>query len=308
MPDFAPSPRIDDRSNRINSLFSDIETYNEGFSLGSMLGFLMRAHSGQPVSLSSFSKQQINKAEVLAAIHESTLKEIGLSLEPVSGKTFRLIGPSDAPGETGTVPPGDGKIRLNISDSRSFLEFLDSLQPAQLKNTKLGQNVKSIAHTLADQMRDHYSLENPGDHELELLRALEPVVERFKDLGLQDAVASLDEYLKMAKQHCLREFLAIEKAGLLQEPGKAFGPGDWQKDCSADFLQKHWDDAIALLRELKKRPEAASVFSRIHAHLASCNEAARTDLRTLSEITPDNRSEFERILDFARLKLETMML
>ena len=78
------------------------------------------------------------------------------------------------------------------------------------------------------------------------------IIDEYKRLGMADAVTKLEDYFNHGMTGDLREYVSIERKGLLSPPGKFFGPADWQIDSSPSYLEARWNEAISILEIAKK--------------------------------------------------------
>lgn len=287
----------------VNHLFADILKYNDQFSLGSMMArqiFSIFPIEGDeprtPKGPGGEEEHQQMTASALNMIHQNTLEQIGLSLEPVSGKTGTLMGL----GETA----GEGQMRINIADRNRFTSFLDALSPELVEKTGLKPNLESLSGILAQQIFDHYNLQKPSDEMLELFGGLGNIVGHYKRLGMKESVENLETFLQHARQGDLREFVAIEKDGLFSEPGKYFGPADWQIDSTSQGLEERWNRALTILQMTKDNPKAHELYQKLSDHLLNCIKIARAS----TSLPKLHAAESKKVLERTHMRLEEMIL
>lgn len=295
----------------INSLFQDIDVYNQQFSMGSMMFSILTEglNSQDFVDVDSDNtpakpikpfdriteQQQHMTASGINAIHEAELKNLGLSLEPVSGKKAFVA--------FGDQVVGEGEMRLNIADKNQFLAFLKALSPDQVSQTPLEQNLTSLTNSLTNQILDNYDLKQPTDEALVFLGSLGTMVDEYKRLGLSAQIEGLEELLAHSKEGNLREFIALKTSGLMQEPGVGFGPADWVKDVSPDGLSQRWDRAFLILSAMRENPKAHEMYKRLFAQLNTCMPIAKNNLSEVKYYTPEHRAELAEILNDVQQKL-----
>lgn len=268
--------RIED----FNALFSDIGRFNSQFSLGSMMLGMIAGHferepedSGLLLSKYDEQSQQLTAAGI-HLVHSQTLDKVGLALESVSGKNAIIIGQGEM--------VGVGELRVNISDRNRFLGFLQAVDPSQTQNSPLGENLQSLSRILSQQIFDNYDLKAPSDGALQLLGSLESIAGQYKRLKIP-GTERLETYLTHAKKGDLREYLLAEQEGLLHEPGRFFGPADWQRDASPDYLRQHWGNALKVLEMARTNPKAKELYDQLYAHLGKCLDMAIANLEELDE-------------------------
>src|SRR3990167_268849 len=209
----------------VDSLFQGIASYNDQFSLGKSMFSLLMQHverntkedkgKESPTLTSNIDEQsQHMSASALSVIHETTLNNLGLSLEPVSGKSATIYSSEGA--------VGTGEMMLNIKDRDKFGSFLKALTPEQVSQTPLHGHLGELTEILNRQILDNYDLSEPDDSALTFLGSLDGIVSEYKRIGLTQDAAQMEEYLQHSRAGNLREFVALKTSGLLQEPGKGF--------------------------------------------------------------------------------------
>lgn len=295
---------------RVRDLFSDVNQFNEQFSMGSMMARMILGHarieedkvgdSSRTENLKGEEEHQQMSASAMNVIHGDVLNTIGLSLEPVSGKHATIM--------TGDEKAGEGEMRINVSSRDRFLSFLGALTPENLEESGLKSDLGELPNILAQQVLDHYDLKNPGDEVLQLFGSQgKRIVEEFKRLGMGESVARLERYQDHASQGDLREFIAIQNRSLLAEPGKFFGPADWQTDTTPQGLEQRWGEAIVILEKAKTNPKAQKLSEQLQVHLMSCIRIARGSVGDLDYLSAERKAEFEKILERVELRLTDMM-
>ncbi|HOY61497.1 MAG TPA: hypothetical protein PK045_03260 [Candidatus Woesebacteria bacterium] len=291
----------------VNKLFSDMEKYNNHFSIGNMLArtlitqFKLEKNSDQTQFLSGVANetddQQIN-AFFLISAHQNLLNNIGLVLEPVSGKATVMIDDGDS--------VGNGEMRVNLNDQERFTSFLGVLTPEQVNDTGIKRGLEEISRVLGRQILDKYDLQTPEEEAMQLFMGLDRIIAEYKRLEMGKSVFRLENYLNHGKTGDLREYVIIEKRGLLSKPGKSFGPADWQKDSSKEMLEARWDEAISVLEMSKLNPKAKILSEQLYLHLSMCVDVALESISSLEYLTPENRQKMQLILEVAKQKMEMM--
>ena len=116
---------------------------------------------------------------------------------------------------------------------------------------------------------------------------------------MADSIDRLYIYLNHARQGDLREYLIVEKWNLLAEPGRGFGPADWQKDGATS----RWESALEALRMAKNNPKAAELYQQLSEHLLKCIKIARNDVEARGVGSPTS-DDLER----THMALEELIL
>ncbi len=281
----------------VNRLFIDMANYNRQFSMSkvmvrSLFGGLddEDADDGKPAIAKEEEHQKIT-ASALSAIHSDILKKIGLSLETVAGKSLISEG----------ITAAEAEMRININDRNRFVSFLGALEPQLIDTAGIRVGLQALPKVLSQQLFDHYDMKAPSDEAMQLMGGMGGIVAEYKRLGMRRDVERLDIYLTHARQGDLREYLAVERNGLLTDPGN-FGPADWQID--ADPAPR-WERAVEVLRLMRLNPKAKGLYDKVYNHLLKCIQIARHDPR-ISNYT--NREYLEEVLERVHLDLDDMKI
>jgi hypothetical protein len=256
----------------VNQLFNDVAEYNRNFVACSILGInlLVSIESGDKAD----SKTQKIAASDLAGTHENVLDKIGLVLEEqVSGVTFVDSDEGSSDGQLRI-------LRINVFDRDKFSSFLKTLEPKQVKETGLKSNLEILSRVLAQEILYNYSLKEPTEYALQLFDGLEGMIEQYKRLNMAGSVGKLETYSAHARRGDLREYVRIEKDGLLSEPGSFFGPADWQNDSTPEYLEERWGRALEIVDETKANPKAQELYQQLVSHLLKCVEIAIRDMES----------------------------
>lgn len=287
------------RMQQFNELFVDIKKFNDQFSLGTMLGKSLidnlriepNKEPSDGLNLSKVGGEELQQmtASGINLMHKPILDATGLSIEPVSGKNAKIFSAGEQIGE--------GEIRINVSQGSKFTSFLKSLD-GQNVNLEFKNNLKSLSYILSKQVSDNYDLQRPSDEALQLLVSLGNIVKEYRRLDIRGfGVDRLEAYLKHSKQRDLREYLVIEQQGLFAEPGKNFGPADWETDATPEYLQGRWNNALKALHMTEGNPNARELYHKLFSHLEMCLGMAITRLETLNYLTPERKSELRNVLN-----------
>lgn len=291
---------------QVVNLFGDIEKYNGQFSMGSMMARMIFSHFEKdevienelPTNLTDEEGNQQVNAFFLASSYKDLLNNIGLSLEPVSGKKASIHG------EEGSA--GEGEMRINISSQENFTSFLSALKPERMEIPGLKNYLEKLPAILSVQVLDHYNLVFPEKETVQLFTGLEKIITEYKRLGMGESVIGLERYLEHGKIGDLREFVAIERRHLYSESGQ-WGPADWQKDSSPAYLESEWNEAIAILEMARANPKAQALFKKLISHLMRCVNIALENNETLnynSPSFPEMKRQNQTILEVAKQKLD----
>lgn len=288
------------KPSEINQLFSDLENYNRQFSIGSMMAKALLGHrDSEEKGEEGFtlhdeeSSQQITAFFIISA-HKNLLNNMGLSLQAVSGRGATMYYEDASASE--------GEMSIDIADFHRFSGFLHALDHDKIKQADLGSMLGGLARSLTQRVLEQYTQADPATEASHLFDTLEELIGEYKRLGLSDLVAKLETYNEHKKMGDLSEYLAVERQGLLNKPGKFFGPADWQKDSTAESLENRWENAIDTLLRLKQNPNAADLYQTLKAHLKVCVTAALDDL----ERTSNPNEKLKTVLEAEKQKLDML--
>lgn len=267
---------------RLRRVLCDMVVYNEYFD-GEAIAYrlLPEPLNGKAQYFEQEKDRQVATAATISARHASSLNTIGLDIEAVYGKQVHIASAE------GSMP--DGELRLNVVAGAKYASFLGSLSPELVESRKEVSSLLSrVSANARDQLRDHYDLDASDSPAVELLGNLGAIVEEYERLGITPGTTSqLRTYLEHVRKKDIREFLPIEKQGLLREPGVGFGPGDWHRDAPLERLGAKWDKALTILRETYKNPNAQELYETLKRHLSYCASNASDSLDSLSYLSED---------------------
>lgn len=275
--------------NQVNSFFTDLNKYNEQFSLGVMMAriTLDRFEPEKSSIIEEEGKQQID-AFFLLSKHQNTLENMGLSLESLSGKTGKIF--------TGEGEAGESQMRINVTHHERFTAFLGALDPQQVEVSGLKGNLEQLTQILSQQVFDNYDLQAPGHEAIQLFSGMDKIISEYIRLGMEQATVKLETYLAHGKKGDLREHIAVEKYHLLSEPNSGhFGPGDWQWDTNEEQLAQKWANALNVLNMAKANPNAKEYFDQLSKHLSKCADVAMGNLT--NDEKSHNRPGYPKIME-----------
>lgn len=293
--------------NDVARLFSDIDRYNRQFSMGAMLarsiGFANEpeedaaAPPTHPLS-DEPGNQQIT-AFFLISAHKQLLHNTGLSLEPVAGGPTLMLEGAQA---------SQGEMAIHINSRDNFTSFLRALNPAQIDATGVKGNLEKVPGLLSRQIMTTYTLGVPESDMREVFEGMEQIIAEYKRLGMTAALSELEDYFNHWNSGDLLEYVAIKRRGLFNQPGEYFGPADWQRDSSPQYLESRWDEALAILTLAKQNPKAADLYNNLYQHFCICLGSALQQLPTLHNIPESTRTKAQTILEAAQQKLDFIVV
>lgn len=270
---------------QLNTLHVDMEKYDDAHGIAGMA--LSLIFSTMPDR--DTTTRNTPTIEELAFKHATLMQTMGLSFEPVAGKRATMYS------ENEVLP--DSQMRLNIQNRKQFLQFLQQINKDHVDSFGLDQSISSLSTTLTNQLADHYDLRQPTDEALELVVSLESITAEYKRLGLEEATTQLDDYALHIRKKDLREYILLNRSGLMQKPREGFGPADWHRDISLPNYNKRWEAAFYILKTINNNPNARGIFEKLHIHLTHCIEHARTTIDQTN--IPHQKAELIQILQQA---------
>jgi len=289
----------------VETLFEGIKKYNDQFTIERVLERSRVSNFEEekppwPVDNKSLIKEVVNQ-EILAinlsCRYEQTLKQIGLTLEPVSGKRVTFI--------DNDTYIGDGELRLNIVDGERFVSFLSVLSPDQVVNPNLKDNLKNLSKIFTSQILNQYDLSNPNDEALQLFGHMAGIIDQYKRLGLGDSIEKMEIYLTHMRQGNLREYVAIEKE-ILFKGCDYWRLVKWQTEPFPYRLRERWDKAFEVLRAIGVNPKARELYEKLINNLKNCVDEA--SLNIPKPKTSEREFGFFMILDEVKFELDRMSL
>lgn len=289
-------------------------------------------------------KLQTQKFAALQKDNQIVLDETGLSLEPVDAP-FRIFGVprvsekemkervqnfseetgisqedlADADSyeakragkfiddlqEEASAPTQLKEMRLNISDARKFLAYLNSLKgvitPVEV------EAIKKIASILTRQFNWQYDVSNAEDDRfMNLIGSLEKIVVAYEVLGLTSDVAELRELLDASRSRYLQEFLMVKRTHYLLPHDEGFGPAKWHTDCTENRYNSMWNEAIETYQKTLKNSHAATLSASLRKHLLEAIDIAEREIKSKPEklsYTEKSFPEFLKTLERAKSEL-----
>lgn len=311
-PDIQVNYRVGDQNFAVGlkdfkRLMDGIDSYNEQFSFGSVvarkIGSLIDRNDEMDEnqtnsSMASFAIKEKSNQEfsefLLTANNKKILESVGLSFDPISGKTTPIFT------EEGGV--SSGPMRMNVFDNTRFVAFLTALTQEQLDTSGIKPGMEQLIEVFAQQIYGSYNLLSPEPEALQLFAGLDDIIIQYKRLGMGKAVERIEDYNRHGKIGDLREHIAAIRFGLFNDL-ESFGPAKWQTDANAEQLEKRWNEALAVLEMAGKNPKAFDIYKKLQAHLSACIDVA---LQSYLETNfPQEAKEKQKtVLDAVKQKLE----
>lgn len=271
-----PEQGNDLRSIDLSEIAKAIDDYNRQYNIGTLAAEQIMGSMGENVA-SKVTPDEISTKNA------TILHATGLGVESV-----RNIGVLLGYDEESDVHAQE--LRFNLDDGKRFAAYLGALDEATI-TTDQARGLTTVAESLTKQLTSEYQLENPNDERLiELFGNLQRIIEGYQSLdvagknSLSESVSQLSEYLAIARQKYLREYIIAQRAKLLTtNEDRAFGPYDWHGDSTPDSCREYWGQALNALREIKKNQNAKPLFEETVENLKSALKFAKLDLTESNE-------------------------
>ena len=281
--------------------------FRKGSSPGSVLSALINDQSsGVKSSLAVADVEQGAQVESLLETFNEPLARIGLAIEAVARTDSAIYS------DEGRLQLRD--FTIQVSDQKSFVDFLNSLQSEAPVAPRISTHLETLAHTIAEGLKNNTSFEQPNDNDIETLRSLGLVVTSYESLGLHSAVSELKEYQTYALKGCLKEFILCEKAQLLlTKDAPVFGPATWHLDATEQLYTDKWDGVVQAVTQLAENPKAAALLAAARENILECIAFAEVDIITQAEKgyfrrseNPERKERFIAVLESAKMTLESL--
>ncbi|MFH1367005.1 MAG: hypothetical protein ABIH38_03380 [Patescibacteria group bacterium] len=264
----------------LNSLQKEAEEYNHRFNAGTMMADMLKAHVRNEELPPQKATDREPPLERIKLQYADLIGRTGISLETIG--TNRIFG---ADGERQA-----SELRFNLSDRNKFIEYLKSIPPENLSPSQ-AEGLKTVAESLTTQLAQEYQVTNPKDERMiELLGGLKEMNQAYdrldpeKQNGLSRAVERLKKYDRASQGKHLKEYIAVEKAGLMAEVGgRNFGPSQWHTDATPEFYEEHWQQALEILKSLGDNPQAQNLQDQVRENLKASLAHARENLERNEE-------------------------
>ncbi len=301
------------KSMDLSLITHELEAYNDQFNIGRIMGRellrSMRSEDDQEESgteQSAEARHQENQTEFIERINAKygiLLAKAGISLEAIESGAVLMM-------NTDTLK--SSQLRINIVDHQQFINYLQSLDPESITPTQIEGLTKTIT-SLQAQLEQQYTLEKPDSRATELMSDLKGIVDAIEKLdpqhknGLAEAAKDFSKYLELASKKYLKEYLLVERSGLLAEiGGDNFGPSKWHTDTTEESYLKHWRDALDILNQVKRNTNAADLYIQLSTHLSQSADYARQQLSEALKSRPDDETVKNKLaaLDYTASKLK----
>ena len=270
----------------LSELQNSVTEYNRQYNFGTLMGeALIRSvkeankkeegdEGKEEASLpADITPPKLTKGD-LEARHRAIVEATGIGFEPIR-PPVTIYGV-----EEGSPQPLE--MRMNLVNGSRFMHYLQALAPDRITESQRN-GLRVIVESLTKQLAEKYELGAEDERLLELFGSLSQIIEEYRRLGREDdlghSIDKLEEYLAVAREGYLREYIEAEQKGLLDTPQmETFGPARWHTDSTMKYYEEHWDDAIRTLERIGQNPKAREFAKTVVDRLRRSLEYARGDI------------------------------
>jgi hypothetical protein len=277
-----------------NETIGAVRTHNNQFGLGNLLARTMLDHldeaqkaqelveagathqeAEQTAAFVGSDKVPLNEEEQMAraivgVTNAPVLEATGLTLSPlrVTSTMFSSKGEQSV-----------GRVRLQVTDGSKFSSFLLAVNPADI-NEDFQENSAGVVSGLIAEASDAIANDTDRQAAIETLAYGKGIVAGLKHIGLAESPAT-DELLTLyehAQNGDVKEYVQADNLGLLKEPEEqGFGPAQWQRDATAEYLASHWGRVLEVVKAAKTNPNAKELFAQLTRSAQASLDYAKAD-------------------------------
>ncbi len=259
---------------QLTQLISDLADHNDEHGAGAQMGKSLGRAFGSMIESGekdlNISKNQAETTLESAQAARTRLEELTTKYEAVIGRFGLALNHRSSEGLRYGLP--SGPLALRITDARPFIRYLQSLKNTTQSSETTRGAFAELLKSVEQQLRESDS-EHPSPATQSILENIDEINAAFTQCSSDIDTTRLSAYAEFQKTGRLAEFIRVENAGLWQIPGKGFGPGDWYRDASPNFLENKWAGALTVLKEQKLLGERG-VSAELRAHLLTCLNGA----------------------------------
>ncbi len=217
------------------------------------------------------------EGEVLELVHNDLFMRAGVEIAPIGGHIASTSGTRAT--STELLPIVRNSMLLN--------DFLNEAKPEDTEIDGFSPFVDAVLGTLDKQVQlafDPAAIGDGSDDQVlsdevrglgeDALRTYVTIEDQLKRLGLDKSYSAkrLQEYLEYWGNDILPEFFVADSTGVLRDVNSnTFGPSEWQRDASPEFLSSRWNQIIKAIEYAKSNPKAQDfakeLVNRATAHL-----------------------------------------
>lgn len=325
-----PTPEFGSKPEDItafNEAIGAINAHNDQFSMGRMMARAMfdhldEAQKAQELVDAGATQEEAEQTAAFVGSDKVPLTEeeqmarsiVGMTNAPVLEATGLTLSPLRT---TSTMYSSKGeqsvgKVRLQVTDGGKFSSFLLTTNPEDA-NEDFQKSAAGVVGSLIAEASDAIASDQDEQTALETLAYGKGIIAGLEHIGLGDAPVAkrLSDLAEHAQQGDVKEFVLAERAGLFQEPGEqGFGPSQWQRDASTQFMTDNWGNILNILKMTKSNPKAQELFSQLLKNAQADLDFAKDDWKKLKEEGYGGGGEygsgFEEVFQTVELELNLL--
>jgi hypothetical protein len=248
------------------------------------------------------TKEEQMARSVVGITNAPVLESTGLALSPL-----RTTATMYSEGGEQKV----GQVRLQVTDGSRFSGFLQTVNPESVDDKFKGSVTKVVRSVVSEaRMAITHDVEEATAHEtLAYGQGIVTGLERI-GLGDEDITGELRQLYKHAQNGDVKEFVLANTKQLLTTPDEqGFGPAQWQRDASPEFLASHWKEVVDILKMTKANPKATELYQQMLESVRTSLDFAVNDWAKLKAdgYAGDGYNDgFEGIFEATRLELDLL--
>ena len=330
-----PYPRFGSTPEDINAFNETIQaiiSHNEQFSLGGLVARALIDHleeaqkvhelvdegatveeAEQTIAFVGNEKVPLTEEEqmtrsVVGMTNASILEATGLTLSPLRETSTMFSNKGEQ---------SVGKIRLRVTNGGKFSSFLLATNP-EAKSEDFQNNIALVVGNLIAETSNAIADGQDEQTAMETLAYGKGIIAGLEHIGIGDTYVAkrLSALVDNAQQGHVKEFVLAERVGLFQKPGEnGFGPSQWQRDATEQFMIDNWDNVLGVLRMAKHNPNSQELFDRLLNTALADLEFAKTDWEQIKAELDGTKdygknygSGFEEVFRTVELELKRLTL
>lgn len=281
-----------------NEAIGAIDAHNDQFGMGRMMARAMFEHLDEAQKVQELveagaTQEEAEQTAAFVGSDKVTLSEeeqmarsiVGMTNTPILEATGLTLSPLRT---TGTMfgsqgQQSIGKVRLQVTDGGTFSSFLLAANPGTAVED-FQKNAAGVVNSLIAETSDAIANDQNKQTALETLAYGKGIISGLEHIGLGDAPVAkrLSDLAEHAQQGDIKEFVLAERAGLFEEPGEqGFGPSQWQKDASAQFMTDSWKNVLNIIKMTEGNPKAQELFGQLLKNAQADLDFAKDDWKKL---------------------------
>jgi len=277
-----------------NEAIDSINQHNDQFSMGKLMARTMfdlidEAQRAQELVDAGATQEEAEQTVDFVGSDKLPMTEEEQMARSIVGITNALVlestGLTLSPPRTTSVmfsSKGEqsiGEVRLQVTDGGKFSNFLLAVNPENA-NEAFQQNAAVVANSLIAEATDAIAKVKDEQTVVETLAYGKGIVAGLEHIGLArlpvtDKLRTLYEH---AQQGDVREYVQADTIGLFQKPGEqGFGPSQWQRDATAEYLTTHWSQVLDVVKAARANPKAKELFTQLAKTAQASLDYAKAD-------------------------------